>query len=372
MTPRPVKLSKAVQRELELVNGDRVVVAAVLTTSCDDVSRYRELGLWVQDGRMQAGDPVLLPPSSGAFARRNLDGWDEKRTDLPKEIRDVSTWAPSWNSGSYHLVSREIEAYPVERHSAKMLTISATVLEHLVDSALVRFRVDQPLLREDPDFAADLRFNLRLLREAVGEAHVFDADLSDDDFARIQHVDWELLPPGSTDRVLEHLASRRPVHPEKLKVASERLQVLDRLGHNGLIVGKGKFTRYFGARFGDRLVALESLEYGNALYLFEEDWEQLTQLSRTELIKRRDASVHRVPHLPGWQSAIRKLVQTRRLLCAQLRSSAVARDCLRADSPLLRSDLPLSVSDIGWEADIKRDRVEPGDDVQQAPRPKGP
>jgi hypothetical protein len=310
MTPRTVRLSKAIEGELQRISGDRVVVAAVLPVSLADVGAYTNLGLYVDDGRIAAGDPVLLPPSSGVYARRNLDGWDEKRTDLPKEMRDVSTWAPSWNSGSYHLVTREIEAYPVVRHPAKLLTISTTVLEPLADAALVRFRVDHPLLRNDVAFADDLRFNLRLLREAVGEAHVYDADLSDDEFARIQHVDWELLAPGSVDRVLAHLASRKAIDTEKLKVAQERLSVLDRLGHDGFIVGKGRFARYFGARFGDRLVVLENLEYGNALYVFEENWEQLTQLSRTELIKRRDASVHRVPHLPGWQSAIRKLVRS--------------------------------------------------------------
>ncbi|NVD45911.1 hypothetical protein [Qipengyuania atrilutea] len=174
----------------------------------------------------------------------------------------------------------------------------------------MRFRIDQPLLRTAAAFSGDLHFNLRLLREAVGEAHVFGADLSDEEFTRFQHVDWELLPPGSTDRVVAQLTSRGPINPEKLKVAQERLSVLDRLGHDGFIFGKGRFARYFGARFGDRLVVLENLEYGNALYMFDENWEQLTQLSRTELIKRRDASVHRIPHLPGWQSAVRKAVRS--------------------------------------------------------------
>ena len=35
---------------------------------------------------------------------------------------------------------------------------------------------------------------------------------------------------------------------------------------------------------------LENLEYGNALYVFEKDWERLSQLSRTELVRRRDTS----------------------------------------------------------------------------------
>lgn len=131
--------------------------------------------------------------------------------------------------------------------------------------------------------------------------------MSDEEYAKIQIVDWEMLPAGSEDRVLAQLAKRRGASAERMRVASERLQTLDRLGHDGFIVGTGRFSNYFGAKFGKRFVALENLEYGNALYLFEEDWEALSKLSRSELIRRRDPLVHRIPHLPGWQSVIRKL-----------------------------------------------------------------
>jgi hypothetical protein len=133
--------------------------------------------------------------------------------------------------------------------------------------------------------------------------------MSDEEFAKIQTVGWELLPPGSVDRVLAQLATRRGVSEERMRVAGERLRSLDRLGHDGFIVGTGRFSNYFGAKFGQRLVALENLEYGNALYVFDENWEGLSKLSRSELIRRRDPQVHRIPHLPGWQSAIRKLLR---------------------------------------------------------------
>lgn len=112
MNPRHVRLSKMVRCELDRIPGDRVVVAAVMTVSMADLDAYADLGLCVRDGRIRAGDPVLPPPSLGLHARRNLDGWDDKRTDLPKERRTVSSWVPSWNSGSYHLACREIDAYP--------------------------------------------------------------------------------------------------------------------------------------------------------------------------------------------------------------------------------------------------------------------
>lgn len=309
MTPRPVRLSKAVLRALDRVGGEKIVVAAVKTITRENVSNYSAFGVGFRDGKVTVSDPAPPPPSSGPWARRNLDGWSDKRRDLPKETRSISHLAPSWHGSGTHLVSRSVEAYPVEHHDARMLTVSATALEDLRDGALVRFRVDQPIDRTSPDYTADLQFNLRLLREAIGTANIFDADLSDEEFASIQQVDWELLPPGSLARVLAMLASKDSVDPRKREVASERLEQLATLDYTNLIVGRGRFSNYFGARFGGRLVALESLEYGNALYVFEDDWEALSQLSRTELMKRRDPSVHRIPHVHGWQSTLRNILR---------------------------------------------------------------
>jgi hypothetical protein len=303
------KLSKALQNQLEAISSRTVIVATVCTVPHADSASFSDFNLSAKTGEITAGEPVLLPRTRGLFAARNLDGWVEKRKDLPKESREISSLAPDWNGNGYHLISRTIEAWPVQHHRARLNTISAKVLEQLRDGALVRFRVDQPLCRESDTFAVDLNFNIRLLREAVGSAKIYSADMSDQEFAKVQTVDWAMLPAGSVDRVLAQLAARPRVSEERMRVAGERLRTLDRLGHDGYIVGIGRFSNYFGVQFGHRLVALENLEYGNALYMFEENWEELSKLSRSELIRRRDPQVHRIPHLPGWQSAIRKLLR---------------------------------------------------------------
>lgn len=303
------KLPKYVQRELSRIEADRLVVATVLTVTREAVAKYNHLGLTFENGQVTTSLPAPPPPECGTHARRNLDGWEEKRKDLPKEIREISNWAPSWHASGHHLVSRTIEAWPITYHPARLLTISADLLEPLKEAAIVRLRVDRPLDRNDPHFSEDLLFNLRLLKEATGAAQVYPADLSDEEFAQIQTVDWELLPRGSAERVLDRLVKDKAVDQTRIDVARDRLLVLDRLNHDGFIVGRGKFARYFGAKFGDRLVALENLEYGNALYIFENDWEALSKLSRTELIKKRDARVHRVPHTSGWKSVIRQLLR---------------------------------------------------------------
>lgn len=309
MTHRKKQLPKWAQKELSLIEIDDVVVAVVKTVMDHEVAGYSKLGLTLANGVITGANPAPPPRECGTNSRRNLDGWCEKRTDLAKIDRDISWFAPNWHGSGTHLVSRSIKAFPVESHAARFLTVSATVLENLRGGAIIRFRVDRPLGRTAPQFAEEVCFSIGLLRELVGEAHLFAADLSDADFAKIQRVDWELLPQGSADRVLARLAKSPRATSERLGVAKDRLQLLDRLGHDGYIIGTGSFARYFGVQFGDDLVAVENLEYGNALYVFEADWERMSQLSRSELIRRRDPSVTRVPHVKGWQSTIRKLLK---------------------------------------------------------------
>ena len=309
MARTPSKLSKGLQKQLAAIDCQSIIVATVCTVTNADLASFADLNLSAINGEITAAEPVLLPRTRGLFAARNLDGWVEKRKDMSKELREISSWAPDWNGNGYHVISRTIEAWPLQHHRARLNTISATVLEQLRDGALVRFRIDQPLSRESDTFVVDLNFNIRLMRETVGAANVFPADMSDEEFAKIQTVDWEMLPPGSGDRILALLAKRNGVSKERIRVASERLRALDRLSHDGFIVGTGRFSNYFGVKFGKRLVALENLEYGNALYVFEENWEELSKISRSELIRRCDPQVHRIPHLPGWQSAIRQLLR---------------------------------------------------------------
>src|SRR5690606_21588059 len=152
MTRSQVKLSRAIRRDLEAIDGQSIVVAAAITVTPDKAGTFTRLGLVLADGRFTTSEPAPPPRSIGANAARNLERWDEKCKDLAKETRDISSWAPSWHRSGHHLVTRTIEAWPVEHHPARMNTISVTVLEHFHDAALVRFRVDQPLDRSSPTF----------------------------------------------------------------------------------------------------------------------------------------------------------------------------------------------------------------------------
>ena len=81
-----------------------------------------------------------------------------------------------------------------------------------------------------------------------------------------------------------------------------------RLKPEAFIAGTDGFLRYFGAKFGDDLVAFENARYGNALYVMYEDWEAISRRSRIDLLAGPPEGFQRVEHRKGWKDILRAIV----------------------------------------------------------------
>ena len=85
---------------------------------------------------------------------------------------------------------------------------------------------------------------------------------------------------------------------------AERYEAIRGWNPTDIVVGDGEFSRYIGFKFRDDLVALECLEYGNALYLMYEDWRTLSQRSRVDLLSDTTADFDRLVHSSGWETRL--------------------------------------------------------------------
>ena len=52
---------------------------------------------------------------------------------------------------------------------------------------------------------------------------------------------------------------------------------------------------------------MENVIYGNATYVFEDDWEQFSQLTKAEIIQNSLVK-RRIEHRSGWEAEIRRLL----------------------------------------------------------------
>ena len=76
-----------------------------------------------------------------------------------------------------------------------------------------------------------------------------------------------------------------------------------------MAIGKGGFGGYFVFGFPKLdIFILESIYLGNATYVFGDDWQRLSQLTKADIL---NGQLHkeRVIHRSGWKERIQQLLE---------------------------------------------------------------
>jgi hypothetical protein len=86
-----------------------------------------------------------------------------------------------------------------------------------------------------------------------------------------------------------------------------------KLNPQKLVVGFSGTQRYFGALIEEFLIVFENIEYGNAIYIMFNGWQDLSRRTRTELLSGRyGLNFERIPHVTGWKQKVIALVESHR------------------------------------------------------------
>jgi hypothetical protein len=247
----------------------------------------------------------LLPVADGPVGRFNAEGRWESHRDEPKEIYYVSF---EWEWQLWDGTSRSETVYQErERYPRTWIEAPAVELEIAVGPDGTPVLVTAPLDYVDANHPA-LLHRINLLRELFGSAEILTSDLEQYVRVEVQQLNWELLPAGE----MPWPQLRAHVKPlidtmgiRKGPAAERRLKLLTEEGEpNQAGVGLAGFRGYIAFDFGENRV-LESLYYGNATYVFDSEWEALSQLSKAEII-RGDLAKARIIHRENWAEEVRQ------------------------------------------------------------------
>jgi len=303
------------QRILDRIRSfelDDIVVACVKRLNPEDIPRYAHLGLKIEAGKLVMPGPAVPPARAGRYSKANVEGREVIRKDLPMVTRSYSWESPNWgdwSNGSHtHTVTRDV--YQREFIPPKEVELSVTFVEEAQGAFVVKFAVDEVLNRRTPDLEAELLYNLNILQENVGAADVFPSAATLADYRNTIRIDWEILPPGAVDEVIRRmLQGKRPIRDDQRQLMEQRLKVLARFKPEAYIAGTNGFLRYFGARFSENLMVFENLNYGNAIYVMYDSWEELSKRSRVDLLKGDRNGFDRVEHREGWEDRLEALLK---------------------------------------------------------------
>ena len=290
-----------INQELNRIQSQNVIVATVIEVAKADIEggMFHHVGILMNEGKLEIPDTITPDMMKGIYARRNRNGIVWKLKDLPKVTKTY--WWESPNFGDpakgYHSNYRDIKVYQRQLEPPREWEITLSILAE--DESIIRITAEiaAVLDRQDNYFEKDLFFAINLMQEQFRDCHVFDAKMTDEEISRVKTVGWEIFPAGTMERAVAVVLGRiRNSSTVRQKEIQDRATIINQLHPTEFIVGNGMNSRYFGAKFGENLVVFENVDYGNAIYILFDNWEEISQMSRIEILKRHEKDFIRIIH----------------------------------------------------------------------------
>jgi hypothetical protein len=258
-------------------------------------------------------EDTILPKPFGTVSDYNANGRYVVRKDLPKEERYVTTVEWSWEewAGRNQTVTRT-EDRPMYRECYQRDFYPSPASELTVVTQNGQLLIVSKELTNTAAQENHIRHIINLFLELFGECEIRHANLQAIMPPNIRKVNWRLLPPGQypwsrvrghVNRMLEDKAPRytNPIHNRLGKIAS--------FNPDEVYVGQGGFRSYIAYIFNDKKLAiLESVMMDNATYVFNLDWEQVSQLTKAQILQD-DLHLERIIHSANWNDRIDTLLQ---------------------------------------------------------------
>ena len=128
----------------------------------------------------------------------------------------------------------------------------------------------------------------------------------------MRKIQWEVLPPGKfpwnkTSGVISPFLTK--LSQSEKGVIEHRIREISKYEPDFLATGRGGYSGYFIYGFIDKkLYFLESTCLNNATYILGENWEELSGLSKKEIINGEHEYL-RLIHDKNWTGKIRQLLR---------------------------------------------------------------
>jgi len=289
---------RSLSKVLKAVGGKTNVRLAVNLISIEQ-QKLLELGF---NADCEVGD-YLIPSAIGKFTHFNTHGREVIRKDLPKKPESIMYFGTTrdWHGGLHSSTkTRTVQMYPRE-----FINAPSEQLE-IIEIDGVKYVSSSQLNLSDKNESKNIHV-CNLLLECFGEFEIIDTDSGKIIGPTLRRLQWDVLPKGQYPwtKSKEIIATATTRLEEKdRKVIEHRMQRISRHNPDFLATGRGGFSGYFVYGFESKgIYVLESIHLDNATYVFNSDWEALSQLTKNEIINS-NIPHQRIIHNNRWASTL--------------------------------------------------------------------
>lgn len=309
------KIPKSIISKLNNIDNNSITVFSHIEITKQDIHNdlYSHLNIFFNQDELFYPNAFLPPITVGRYSKYNLEGREITLYNLPKIYKTFSFDSPNFGDSSrgYHTVSNTRLVYQKKLLPPKFLKLIFELEETNEESYIFKVYINTILDRTSNSFSDDLLFYCNLLQENIKNCDITGSNIDEEEYISTINIDWELLPPGHIDiestisALLPHNTQNDNTSRDVLR---DRLLFFNELGATAYIKGTNNYSSYKGAKFNNDIVLLESFDYGNAIYIFKENWDTLTRLSRTELLTNHNDNIIRVKHTSNWKNNIKMIL----------------------------------------------------------------
>lgn len=258
------------------------------------------------------GETILPPTTFGPINRFNAEGKEIKQTDKPMETayRQVEWHWEQWSGYLQTEHMSKIVDVPYERYPRTFVAPPSVELSIKTNTTGRKFVV-APALSLNFNEPKQLIHEINIFLEIFGYCQILTPELTGFIEAKIIKLNWTILPPGQWPWVKLEQEVKSIVNnasEQNQIVIKYRLKLINEYNPEFVAVGTAGFYGYLIFGFPERtLYVLESIYTGNATYVFEENWEYLSKLTKSEILVgnlQKERIIHRIT----WEDKIKRLL----------------------------------------------------------------
>jgi hypothetical protein len=253
----------------------------------------------------------VLPSVIGPATRFNAEGRQLVRRDLPMETAHRQIlWTWKEFHGRDQIERTDVREIPYSRYPREFMPPPSLELmvQETDDSQKVIVTIS--MLYDETNSVRILQA-INVFLEIFGDCQVFTENLKALARTQIKRLNWKILPPGKYPweklrRELDPIIQR--ARKGNRALISYRLEKIEGYKPDFIAVGEAGFTGYvvFGFPSKNRYV-FESSLYGNATYVFDKDWEELSKWTKAEILNQNRQRA-RIIHRESWEASLQKQV----------------------------------------------------------------
>lgn len=279
-----------------------------------DLNRFSDLinklGL---RGHYEDGTTVLPSSSFGPVSRYNSDGRYIIHRDQEKETayRQVDWHWMQWSGRDDTVEKSKIIDVPYLRYPRTFVPPPSVELTISSDQQGNRLLIT-PAIVFTPANYERIQHVVNLFLELFRECRVLGDQVNGVPVPKVRRISWRVLPPGrrpwaQLSEELRPIIERQPGGNQP--VIKHRLQAVNSYNPDFLAVGEGGFNGYVIFGFPGRdMFILECIRHGNATYVFGNDWETLSQMTKAEILSDK-LQRERLIHREGWAQQLKGLFE---------------------------------------------------------------